>query len=86
MFHGLIRYSFPGSFPLCKVTAEGAGWSEFTQAVTDHVFRDVDGHMAATIMYSNGMADHLREDHARPAPGANHLLFATLVHSFDFFQ
>jgi hypothetical protein len=86
MFHGLIRYSFPGSFLLCEVAAEGTGWSELAQAVTNHVFRNVDGHMAATIVYGNGMTDHLGEDHACPAPGANHFLFATLVHGFDFFQ
>jgi hypothetical protein len=68
------------------VTPEVARGCKLTQAVSHHVFGDVNGYMPATIMYSNGMTYHLGKDGARPAPGANHLLFAFGIHSFNFFQ
>jgi hypothetical protein len=51
--------------------------------VPDHIFRNVNGHVPAAIVHSDGMAHHLGEDGAGPAPGADDLLLATLVHNFD---
>jgi len=37
------------------MTSECAGWGEFTQAVTHHIFGDIDRHMTASVMDRNGM-------------------------------
>jgi hypothetical protein len=68
------------------VTSEVSRGGKLTQAVTHHVFGDVNGHMSAAIMHSDGMTYHLGKDGARPAPGANHLLLTFGIHSFNFFQ
>src|SRR5581483_5972132 len=68
------------------MSAEGAGGSKLTQTMADHIFRDVDRNMAASIVDGNRVSNHLREDHAGAAPGANHFLFAFLVHRLDALQ
>jgi hypothetical protein len=70
IFTGHDYYPFL-TFLLSYVAAESAGRCKLTQAVTNHVFRDVNWHMPAAIVHSDGMAYHLREDGAGPAPGAN---------------
>src|SRR5690606_31041402 len=62
------------------VAAEGACGGELAQLVPHHVFRDVDGHVAAAIMNRDGVPHHLREDGGGAAPGADHLFLAALVH------
>jgi hypothetical protein len=42
--------------------------------------------MAVTVMHGNGMTNHLGENGARAAPGANHLLLAFSIHFLDAFQ
>lgn len=59
---------------------------KFTQAMTHHIFGDVNGYMPAAIMHRDGVSYHLGEDCARPAPGANHFLLTAGVHGFNFFQ
>jgi len=57
------------------------GWGEFTQAVTHHIFGDIDRHMTASVMDRNGMPQPSAENHARTAPGANHFLLTFLISS-----
>jgi hypothetical protein len=68
------------------VTSEVARGRKFAQAVTHHVFSDVNGHMPTAVMHSDGMTHHLGEDGTRAAPGANHLLLTFGIHGFNFFQ
>jgi len=68
------------------VPSKVPGWGKFTQAVSHHVFGDVDGHVPAAIMHGNGVSHHLREDRARSAPGANHFLLTLGIHGFYFFN
>ena len=68
------------------MTAEPAGWGKFAQAMANHVLGNVDRNVAATVMHCNRMPNHLGEDGAGAAPGADDLLFAFLVHIFNSFQ
>jgi len=68
------------------MTAEVTGGRKLTQPMPDHVLGDIDGHMSAAIVNSNGVANHLREDRARATPGSEDLLLAFGVHCFNFFQ
>jgi hypothetical protein len=68
------------------MTAEVTSGCKFTQAMPNHVFGDVNGHMTSAIMYGDGMTNHLREDGASPAPGSEHFLFSGGIHRFDSFQ
>jgi hypothetical protein len=68
------------------VSPESARRGEFAQPVADHVLGDVDRNVAPAVVHSDGVSDHLRENGAGPAPGADDLLFALLVHGFHFFQ
>ena len=61
---------------------EGSSGCELTQAVTDHVFGDVDRHVPPAVVDSNRVPNHLREYDAGAAPGAEYLLLASLVHGF----
>ena len=66
--------------------AEGASRRKFTQFMPDHIFRDVDRYMPPAIMHGNRMADHLRKDRTRPAPGADDDFLVLLVQPLDLFQ
>jgi hypothetical protein len=68
------------------MTPVSPGGRKFTQAVSNHIFGDIDGHMSPTIMDSNSVSDHLREDGARPAPGPNNPLITTGIHILDSFE
>src|SRR3989304_10631209 len=54
--------------------------------MTNHIFSDVNRYMPTTIMYSDGVTNHLREDGARPTPGTDHFLVTMLIHDFNFLQ
>ena len=65
------------------VATEGTGGSKLTQLVTDHVLLDIDRHMTAAVVDSDGMADEGGEDGGAAAPGLQDLLLTGLVHLFD---
>ena len=64
------------------MTTEGSGGNKFAQLVTDHVFGDVDRHMTATVMHSDGVTDEGGENGRCAGPGLEDLLFAVLVELF----
>ena len=41
------------------MTRELAGRGELAELVTDHIFGDVNGHMLAAVMHSEGVANEL---------------------------
>src|SRR5918992_85176 len=57
--------------------------SELAQAMADHVLGDEDRHVATAVVHGDRVPDHLREDHARPRPGLQHLALVALVHVVD---
>src|SRR5262252_2289912 len=65
------------------MTAEVTSRREFAQTVADHVLADEDGHVLAAVVDRDRVPDHVRVDHRRARPGADHLLVARLVHLLD---
>jgi hypothetical protein len=76
---------FLPSLLFLNMPAVGARRRKFAQAVPDHILGDVDRHMAASIMHSNGVPDHLGKDGAGTAPSADDLLLPAFIHGFDPF-
>lgn len=54
--------------------------------MADHIFGNVNWHMPSSIMDRDGVANHLGENCARPAPSPDDLFLAPLVQIFDFLQ
>src|SRR5690606_8288875 len=71
---------------LDHVTAIGPRWRELTQLMADHVFSNVDRHVATTVVDSNRVADHLRENRAGATPGSDNRLLAFLVQPVDLLE
>ena len=62
---------------------EGTGGGEFAQLVTYHILGDVHGDMLLSVMYGNGVTDHIGEDGGRPGPSLDDGLLAGVVHFLD---
>ena len=67
------------------MTAEMAGRSKLAQAMAYHILSYINRHVSPAIMDGNGVAYHLGEDGAIPAPGPDDLFLATRIHGFDSF-
>lgn len=48
---------------LASVTAEDTGGGKFTEAVTDHIFGNVNGDEFVSVMDCDGKADKVGRDH-----------------------
>src|SRR5579883_44003 len=59
-----------------RVPPEGAGGSELSQLVSNHVLADVDRHVAPPVVHGDGMPHELREDRGIARPGADDLALA----------
>jgi hypothetical protein len=68
------------------MAAKSARRSKFTQSMSNHIFRNIDGHMAAAVVNGDSVSDHLGENRTCPAPGPDYLLFASIIHNFNFMQ
>jgi hypothetical protein len=66
--------------------AEGTRRGELAQSVADHVLGNIDRDVPASVMDSNGMSNHLRENDACATPRPQNALFTFLVHGFNSFQ
>ena len=53
------------------MTTELAGGRELPQLVPDHLLRNIDGHMAATIMHRDRVPNHLGENRGGSGPRAH---------------
>lgn len=60
------------------MTSKVARRGEFAQFVAYHVFRNKDGNEGFAIVYCDGFADHVGNDHRRARPGFDHGLFIAL--------
>src|SRR5690625_2446244 len=61
------------------VAAEGTRWREFSQFVSDHGFGNEHRHVLATIVNSNGVTQHVRDDHRTTSPSADNVFRALFV-------
>lgn len=62
---------------------EDTGQSEFTETVTNHVFRGINAHEILAIMNEEGVSDEIRRDHRRACPSLDGALVVSgvlLVH------
>src|SRR4051812_10052988 len=65
---------------------ERAGGGELAQLVTDHRLGDVDGHVLATVVDGDGVADHLRDDRRSARPRLDDALLTLLVERVDLLE
>ena len=65
------------------MTFVGAGGSELSEFVADHVLRHEDRDMLAAVVDGDRVADHIGRDGRAAAPRFEEFLFAGLVHRVD---
>src|SRR5581483_8112249 len=75
--HGLL---------LAGVVLERARRGELTELVTDHRLGHVHGHVLATVVDGDGVADHVGDDRGAAAPRLDDLLLAPAVEVVDLLQ
>lgn len=68
------------------VADELASRAEFTEAVTDHVFRDVDRGEVFAVVHEKGVTDEVRRDHAGTGPGFDRFFLIGRIELVDFDQ
>src|SRR5699024_8522842 len=61
------------------VAAEGARWREFSQFMSDHGFGNKYRYVLATIVDSNGVSQHVRDDHRATRPSTDNVFGALFV-------
>src|SRR6266508_2056893 len=76
----------PGVLLLAGVVPEGAGRGELAELVPDHGLGDVDGHVLATVMDGDGVADHVGDHRGATRPGLHHSLLALGVEVVDLLE
>jgi hypothetical protein len=64
-------------------TAIHSGRSKLTELHSHHVFSNIDGHMATSIMNSYSMADHLRHNGGTTGPGFEYFFLSRFIHIFN---
>ena len=84
---GVAADLFPSCFFVALgVAAEGAGGSEFTEFMTDHLLGNIDGNVLFAVVNGDRVTDHIGNDCRGPGPSFNHLFTALGVEFFDFFH
>ena len=84
---GVAADLFPSCFFVALgVAAEGAGGSEFTEFMTDHLLGNIDGNVLFAVMNGDRVTDHIGNDCRGTGPSFNHLFTALCVEFFDFFH
>lgn len=71
---------------MIAVADELAGRAEFTEAVTDHVFRHVDRWKILAVVHHEGVTDEIRRDHAGAGPGFDRFFLISRIKFVDFDQ
>lgn len=71
---------------MIAVADELAGRAEFTEAVTDHVFRDVDRWKILAVVHHERVTDEIRRDHAGARPGFDRFFLISRIKFVDFDQ
>ncbi len=60
------------------------GWREFTKLVAHHILRNIDRDMPATIMHTERVPYHLREDGGVTRPSLNNPALTIAVEQLYF--
>ena len=63
-----------------------SGSYELSQLMSNHILGYIYRNVLSTIMHSDCMSNHLRENGGAAGPGLDNLLLSSLVHSINFFQ
>lgn len=71
---------------MIAVADELAGRAEFAEAVTNHVFRDVDRGEVFAVVHHEGVTDEIRGDHAGTGPGFDRFFLIGRIEFVDFDQ
>ena len=71
---------------MIAVADELAGRAEFAEAVTNHVFRDVDRGEVFAVVHEKGVTDEIRRDHAGAGPGFDRFFLISRIKFVDFDQ
>jgi len=71
---------------MIAVADELSSRAEFTEAVTDHVFRDVDRGEVFPVVDHEGVTDEIRRDHAGTRPGLDRFFLIGRIEFIDFDQ
>ena len=71
---------------MIAVADELARRAEFTEAVPDHVFRDVDRRKIFTVVHHESVTDEIRCDHAGTGPGFDRFFLISRIEFVDFDQ
>jgi hypothetical protein len=66
------------------MAAKSSRSGKFSEFMSYHIFRYINGNMLPAIMDSNGMAHHLRKNSGTPGPCFYDPLFPGIVHSVNF--
>src|SRR5690606_4177974 len=83
-FH--LHYPLALAFLVGNVTTIGTSAGKFAQFMTNHVFAHEDRDMLATIVYSDGQTDHLRQDHRMRRPMVRRLAIIVIHRRVDLLQ
>ena len=74
-------------FTNATVGTEDAGWCEFAEFVTNHVFGDVDGDECLAVMDREVVTNEIGSDHGVAAPGLNRFTIGTCSsHGIDLVE
>ena len=66
------------------VSAEGSGWRELAEAMSDHLLGHENRHVDFPVVDRHRVTDHPREDRRRSCPGADHAPLARAIQSSIF--
>jgi hypothetical protein len=61
------------------VAVVGAGWSELTEFVTDHILSHIHRDMLRPIVHCKSQPEEIGKNGGSPTPGLNHLTTATFA-------
>ncbi len=61
------------AFPVTCVAPVCPGWRKFPQFMPDHVFCDKNRDEVLPVVYSDGLAHHIGDNHGRTRPGFDNL-------------
>ena len=82
----LSRPSYSGALLFVRMPTKQSSWSELSQLVAHHVLGDINGHVAPTIVHSNGVTHHLGKNRRSSRPGLDHSLLTDSIHALNSLQ
>ncbi len=65
------------------MASKEAGRRKFAELMANHLLRHIHRHMFVTVMYCNGVANHIRGNHGPPGPGFDEFFIPGTVESIN---